>query len=453
MVFKRILRYLGLTIVGVISFLVIFILVSVAPVDRTPVSELPAYEVMMDRMDALEIEIPESRHGFSVGYGKANMTPSQPVATAGYGKRRGQPYRNVHDSVYVRSLVIDNGSERVAIVSADLLIIPPTVTEILEEKLQAIGFSLDNTYLGATHSHNSIGHWGGGATRFIYGAYEDSVVHFIADRIVNSISQAAGNLFPSTLKHGAFPVPQAVKNRLIDGGNEDPYLRVIEIHRQDSSKLVMLSYAAHATCLSQSTIELSRDYPGMVVDALESNEYDFAIFLAGSVGSHTGAAPMNDWGCMAWMAGEITNAFIANRDSLREMKGSTLVMETVPLALGDPQVKISGDWKLRAWLFRSAFGEYDAFLSVLRVGDVVMLGTPCDFSGEFNESLDSLARSRGLRAMVTSFNGGYIGYITPGTYYDIDHYETRLMNWYAPGTGDYVRDCLAKLMIEVSDTR
>ena len=442
-----------LTIVGIIGFLVIFILISVAPVDRTPVYELPAYELMMDRIDALQINAPEPKHGFSVGYGKINMTPSEPIATAGYGKRKGEPYRTVHDSVYVRAMVIANGSERVAIVAADLLIIPPTVTEILEEKLQTIGFSLDNTYLGATHSHNSIGHWGEGATRFIYGAYEDSVVNFIADCIVNSIQEAEGNLLPSTLKHGAFAVPQAVRNRLIDGGDEDPYLRVIEVTREDSTELVMLSYTAHATCLSQSTIELSRDYPGMVVDALESNDYDFAMFLAGAVGSHTEAAPENNWECMAWMAGEITNTFMASRDSLREIKDSVLVMEAVPLALGDPQVKISGDWKLRAWLFRSAFGEYDAFLSALRIGDVVMLGTPCDFSGQFNASLDSLARSRGLHAMVTSFNGGYIGYVTPGKYYDVDHYETRLMNWYAPGTGDYIRECLANLMIEVSDSK
>jgi hypothetical protein len=82
-----------------------------------------------------------------------------------------------------------------------------------------------------------------------------------------------------------------------------------------------------------------------------------------------------------------------------------------------------------------------------------MLGTPCDFSGEFNASLDSLAHRTGVQVIVTSFNGGYIGYLTPGKYYEIDHYETRLMNWYARGTGDYVRECLEKLIVAASDTR
>jgi neutral ceramidase len=128
-------------------------------------------------------------------------------------------------------------------------------------------------------------------------------------------------------------------------------------------------------------------------------------------------------------------------------------MMRVPLSLNDPQVKISENWKLRSWVFRSAFGEYDASCSILRIGDIVMLGTPCDFSGEYSASLDSLAATTGMQAMVTSFNGGYIGYVTPGKYYDINHYETRLMNWYAPGTGDYIYECLEKLMLGVSDTR
>lgn len=453
MVLKILLRYLLLTLLGVFGFLAVFLLISLAPVDRTTAFGLPAYQVMLDRLDTLKVPIPEPAQGFSVGYGKINITPSEPVATAGYGKRMGKPYHVIHDSIYVRSLVIDNGIERVAIVSVDLLIVPPTVTEVLEKKLESVGFSLSNTYLGATHSHNSIGHWGEGATQLIYGTYQDSVIHFIADAIVMSIRQAQQDLLPSALKHGAIAIPQAVENRLIDGGNEDPFLRVIEVHRRDSSRLVLMSYAAHATCLSQSTIELSRDYPGMLVDELESRGYAFAMFLAGAVGSHRGSAPLNDWACMAWMSDEITEAFFDHRHSLRVMEDTALAMVRIPLELSDPQVRITGQWKLRSWLFRAAFGEYDAFLTALRIGDLMMLGTPCDFSGEFQASLDSLAAQKGYHSMVTSFNGGYIGYLTPAKHLDIDHYETRLMNWYAPGTGDYVREALERLMLAMSDTK
>jgi neutral ceramidase len=458
MPWKSFLRYFLLTITGILASLIILVLISVGPVDRTPAESLAAYETMMKRLDTLKVDstdfsIHKAHDGFSAGFGKVNLTPSHPMATAGYGKRRAKHYTHVHDSIFVRAVVIKNGLQRVAIVSADLLIMPPTVTRVLNRKLQAIGFSLDNTYLGAIHSHNSIGHWGEGATRFIYGGYQDSVVEFIADGIVKSIAQANNNLLPSTLKVGTVALPEAVENRLIDGGSEDPFLRALEIHRSDSTKGVLLSYAAHATCLFQSTIELSRDYPGMLVDALELKDYSFAMFMAGSVGSQKGSSPSDNWDCVEWMARCISQSFLEHRDALKAMTDSSLFMRRIPFALSDPQVKIAKDWKLRSWLFRSAFGEYDSFLTVLRIGDLVMLGTPCDFSGEFDAPLDSLARSKGLRAMVTSFNGGYIGYVTPGKYYDVNHYETRLMNWYAPGTGNYMEKCLERLIIAASDPR
>ena len=48
---RTVFRYVLLTFVGILSFLLIFVLISVAPVNRTPVRELSAYQVMMGRLD------------------------------------------------------------------------------------------------------------------------------------------------------------------------------------------------------------------------------------------------------------------------------------------------------------------------------------------------------------------------------------------------------------------
>jgi hypothetical protein len=451
MVWKKILRVLFITVLAIAGALVLFVAVSIAPVDRTPANEDPSYDetlTFLQTLDTLKNSSPEK--SLSVGYAKVNLTPHQRTATAGYSKRKAKRFTAVLDSIWVRTLVVDNGSEKIAIVSADLLIIPPTVTALLEEKLKKIGFSLDNTYLGATHTHNSIGNWGEGAARFIYGPYQDSIVHFIADQIVTSISKASQNCVPSEIKAGFIPVPRAVDNRMIDGGPEDSLLRVMEVHRNDSSKLVLMSYTAHATCLFSKDLELSRDYPGKLVDTLEVQGYDFAMFMAGAVGSHGCDPPEYGKPCIDWMAGEVSNALMHHRSELETVDDSVLMMVRIPLKLSAPQVKITPDWKVRSWLFRSAFGEYPVYLTALRIGDVVLLGTPCDFSGEFNPSLDSLGVHHGLLPVVTSFNGGYIGYVTPFNRYEEKHYETQLMNWYAPGTGEYIEACLEKLMLIVS---
>jgi neutral ceramidase len=447
MMLKKILRYLLIGILTIIGLLVLLIVFSIAPVDRTPVQELPAYTSMKEelkRMDTVSI-IPATK-SFSVGFAKVNLTPAYPTALAVYGSRKGKVYTSVHDSIYVRTLVVDNGTRKAAIVSADLQLIPPEVTLLLKTKLAAVGFSLNNTYLGATHTHSSIGNWGKGVAGFLSGSYKDSVVNFIADQIVLSVKEASLNIKPSQIKAGVIPIPDAVDNRMIEGGPEDPLLRVIEIHRSDSSKLLFMSYTAHATCLFSKDLELSRDYPGKLVDTMESKGYSFAMFMAGAVASHKCSAPEAGTSCIGWMAEKISAKVLATRKQLKTVSDSCLWMIRVPLTLSDPQIKIAPDWKVRAWLFRLTFGEYPVYLTALRLGDVILLGTPCDFSGEFDPRLDAFSANHGLQTMVTSFNGGYIGYVTPVSRYDVHHYETQLMNWYSPGTGEYMEECMEKLV-------
>lgn len=451
MFLKKLARFILITLVALIATLVIFLAFSLAPVDRTPAQEEEYYRVMKQHLDSLHhVAIQKPADGFSVGYAKVNLTPSSPLSLAGYGNRRGKPFTEVHDSIYVRAMVIGNGAQRVAVVSADLLLIPPAVNEQLKNRLAVVGFSPDQVYLGATHTHNSIGSWGKGAARFIYGPYQDEVVNFITDKIVACIEKASENMVEASLRTGAIPVAQAVSNRLLKGGPEDSLLRVMEVRRSDSSKLLLMSYTAHATCLYSKDLALSRDYPGPLVDTLEAQGYDFAMFMAGAVGSHKCTPPEYGWNCMDWMAGELSQAFLSQRSQLKAVHDSTLFMLRVPLLLSDPQVKITPDWKIRSWLFRAALGEYPVSLTALRIGDIMMLGTPCDFSGEFNFALDAFASKRGLQIMVTSFNGGYIGYVTPGKYYDRKYFETQLMNWYAPGTGEYMEECMEQL-VEIAD--
>ncbi len=48
--------------------------------------------------------------------------------------------------------------------------------------------------------------------------------------------------------------------------------------------------------------------------------------------------------------------------------------------------------------------------------------------------------------VVTSFNGGYIGYITPDKYYDLKRYETRDMNLFGPYNGAYLSEMMQLLL-------
>lgn len=439
-VFVWILRVVGFLLLAI----VIFALSVLLPIDRTPYQQQEFYRVMMARLDSLhETSFADQTSEFETGFGKENITPSFPVATAGYGNRRGKNFSSVLDSVFVRAIVVRNGETKVALVSADLLIIPPEVTEQLKLRLPSVGFDINNTYLNAIHTHNSIGNWGTGATSFIYGEYSEDVVDLIVKGILTSIRKASADLSPSTFRNGSVAIPHVLRNRLDKtNGTIDSLLHLVEIRRADSSRVAIVTFNAHATCLFSRDLELSRDYPGALVDSLEGQGYTFAMYLSGAVGSHGCRPPEFGKPCIGWMADEITQKVNVLRQSVQPMSDSTLRMFRVPLALGSPQVKISRDWRVRPWVFEAAFGEYRPYLTGLRIGKIIFLGTPCDFSGELTAPLRALGDTRGFQVIVTSFNGNYIGYITADKYYDWSHYETRLMNWYGPGNGAYMTECL-----------
>ncbi len=453
MILKKVFRFLLFALLAILFVVIVFIAVSVAPLNRD-VDYQPLISEMSSRIESSTAKSSTSDTlGFQVGYASVSLVPAQRTPLAGYAKRRGKTFSNIQDTIQVRTLVIHNGVQRVAIVSADLLILPPTVTAILAEELSAVGFSLDNTYLGATHTHNSIGQWGEGVASFLYGQYSDSIVHFIADQIKKSILHASLNALPATLRHGAIRIPGAVRHRLNKGGPVDDFLRVIEVHRSDSSKLLWMSFTAHPTCIGTGDLALSQDYPGKLIAEMESAGYTFAMFMAGSVGSHR--CDFNEGGeaCTSFMTAKIATHFQEAHHQLKPMHHTDVMMQRVPLLLNDPQPKLTNTWRLRPWLFRAAFHEYPTHLTALRLGPVVLLGTPCDFSGDFNAALDSVGNQLGIYPMVTSFNGGYIGYVTPVKYADRDHFETRLMNWYGYGNGEYMERCMEKLLVNIGEQK
>lgn len=444
---KSIFKYIAIAIGVLLALVILFVLASVTPIDHTPYQQRPAYTVMQKNLQTLDtFSIPTPVHGFYTGFAKENITPPFVTSMAGVGLRK-KAYTSVHDSLYVRCIVVDNGTKPIALVSLDMLILPPKLREALALQLPAIGFSLDNTYLSVTHTHNSIGNWGEHLVGELYtGAYNQTLIDFLCAKVVASITSAAKNKLSSTIKIGAVPVSDLLFNRLADEqGTVDSLLHTIEINRSDSTKLLLASFTGHATCAPNVAI-LSRDYPGVFVDKVEASGYSFAMFMAGAVGSHGCSSKGGGWEGVTNVGNYVADTFLKNKNTLHAMTDSSLAMVRVPMALGEPQLKLTQDWRVRPWLFNSFLGNYPASLTGLRFGNQLMLGAPCDFSGELTTPFYTRASAKGFDAMITSFNGSYVGYITLDKHYDIDHYETRIMNWYGPGNGAYFSESMLVVM-------
>ncbi|QHT65745.1 hypothetical protein GXP67_03210 [Rhodocytophaga rosea] len=415
-------------------------------IDRTPYQQTDYYAALQAQLDTFSIDsLQLYGDTLQAGWAKANITPSTPVPMAGYGSRRGQKYTVVHDSIWARAVVFDNGKQKAAWVSLDLLIVPPEVKESLKKALPGIGFSIDQTYLTATHTHSSIGGWAKKLVgRLIAGKYDENVIKLITNGIVNAIRQADIHKQKAKIGLGTYYARELVNHRITNEGKVDSTVYVFKIQQASGATAAIVSFTAHATCLASKDYSLSRDYPGALVDSLEKNkEIDFAAFGAGGVGSHSPAAEGAEFEKIANMASLLSHRINTGFDSIALKYQTQLANRELALPLRKPQWRISENWRLRPWLFYSLYGDYPATLSILKTGNLTWIGTPCDFSGELALQVQKPAQHP---LIINSFNGGYIGYITEDSYYDRNHYETRVMNWFGPENGAYFLETINQLM-------
>jgi len=76
----------------------------------------------------------------------------------------------------------------------------------------------------------------------------------------------------------------------------------------------------------------------------------------------------------------------------------------------------------------------------------VLIGSPGEFSGELALRVKTTASEEDKLVSITSFNGCYIGYVTPSEYASMDEYETKLMSWFGANTGDYLTDLMQQIL-------
>ena len=446
----KFLRMAGRVLLGLLLFISLFLAVSLSPVDRTPYRQTAYYAQTKQRLAQLTTP-PAATAPLSAGWAAVNLTPAYTTPTGGYGVRRGKHWTVVNDSVYVRAIVLNNGSNRVAIVSLDLLITPPTVTEQLKKRLPEVGMRWENVFMGAIHSHNSLGGWAPGLVgELIAGGYDEKIVTHITDKILLAIRLAQKQMAPVQVGFTDFDATPLVYNRLREGNPVDGRVRVLKLQKTNGQSALLCTFAGHATIFDavRGADSLSRDYPGALVDKLSRDTGSFTLFMAGAVGSTGPRATFqgSDRQTLRHYADTLGGLVETALPALKPLPDSALALLTLPLGLHDPEARVSEGWRVRPWLFHTVYGDYPSDLKALRLGPVLLVGTPCDFSGELVAGLLPAANRRGLHLMVTSFNGGYVGYITPDSYYDKDAYETRVMNWFGPGNGAYFSEMMTGLI-------
>ena len=142
--------------------------------------------------------------GFRAGAAKANVTPA--LGTRMNGGLGPGIARYVHDDLWARALVLDDGATRLAFVVVDTCLLDrPVFDEAKRLVQQATGLPPQNVMMSCTHTHSA----GAGCGVHLTDA-DDPYRRWLPGRLADAVRGAIENLAPAQVAWGSGSLPQHV---------------------------------------------------------------------------------------------------------------------------------------------------------------------------------------------------------------------------------------------------
>ena len=385
---------------------------------------------------------------FSVGYGKTDITPQDPVSLAGFSDMSERISNDIMDPIYATCTAItDAGGTTVLLFGLDLLATDDLTNNQVRERLtEKAGIPADNIMFFASHTHSSVYQGSGNPNNAKFNQY-------YVERCQEAAEIALADRKPAQME-GAFIRPENLNYRrhyvLADGtyqayhlgevdssliyghlGRADNLLQVIKFTREGGCDVMMINWQAHyASATRVNYYGISADYPGVLRNELKEQLGCETIFFLGGSGNVTSSTRI---------IGE------PERESYID-QGKQLAAQVVkaaesfkPLATGKIHITrsdytIPGSEKIQN-LYTLGFGEFGCAFSPFEIFDMhaqaVRESSPYKFT--FYASCANHSRGNGYLPHEDSFN-----------YYCYEADTTR----YPKGAGEAIRDELTRMIQE-----
>ncbi|MCK5136461.1 MAG: neutral/alkaline non-lysosomal ceramidase N-terminal domain-containing protein [Bacteroidales bacterium] len=453
-----------LRISGAIAMVLCIVLLwALERVDYSPYFDSNYYKRTISQLDSISSQLSLAKGEVQVGFGKASITPGlgaeeddpdtgvfKEMPMAGFGSRKGTFSEGIHDSLFVKAVAIRVQEQVLVLIGSDMLIVPPNISEAVSRIVgEKTGMNRDQLFFSATHTHSSVGAWSDGFVgKQFAGLSNPNIVEWLVRQFSKAIESAVEDLQPGQVGSGSFEASSLVSNRLIGEKGEKNSEFIYIVANQNSGRRAMLgSFDAHATTLGGWNMQISADYPGYWQRKMESEGVDMAVFFAGSVGSHSPRSKGEKFEKSKYIGEALADSVLKYMVRTELQESIELSYLTLGMNLPEFHIRVSDGVRLNPVLGEKLFPPIgDVYIQAARIGDLIWVSTPSDFSGEMAIGYKNAMHKEGYRALVSSFNGAYAGYIIPGRYYHLNEYESRLMSWFGPNMGPYTNEMIRRMM-------
>jgi hypothetical protein len=210
---------------------------------------------------------------FRAGAARVDITPAADAALVmyGYGNRT-LGFKGIHDSIYVRAIVLDDGASQAAVVAWELGAVPDAVWAEVSRRIAADGgIRPESLLLAAVHDHGApvIGATAG-TTPPATAEYTKKV----ADAAVEAVRQAKARLQPAKFGMGTGRSYVNVNRRELtpsqgwwlgynENGQSDKTVSVVRFEDLSGKPIAFLvNYAVHAVVMGPENYQITGDLAG-----------------------------------------------------------------------------------------------------------------------------------------------------------------------------------------------
>jgi hypothetical protein len=395
-----------------------------------------------------------------VGVGVADITPDvgkYRVPMAGYGARLGKPATGVHDALYAKLLYFRDGETQMALITCDLRSITPEFKTQIVEKSARHGFTQDNVFISASHTHAGPSMYPERFWQVQFGTYDPEIVQIMSTAVARALAEAVKNAAPARVGFAEGTAEGFTRNRrweydteAREAANEEPAVDpTVWVMRVDSTqgepRALLVNFATHPTILGADNMLITAEWPGVLQHELEK-AFPGAdvLYTNGAVGDQApggaqgadGFEKIDDFGTrLAAIAAEIARG-IGTTEELSI--GFSRITPDLP------EFVFTENAKKRYGPYLDAALEAlprKAEVHLLRIGDVALAGLPGEPILEVGQAVQRSVGAQGFGTVViVGLANDYIGYIVNEKEYAHGGYEVDSRSYYGPGLGTFIAE-------------
>jgi neutral ceramidase len=393
------------------------------------------------------------------GAAACDITPdvkAHNVPLAGYGARKGQPAKGVHDPLQAKVLFLRDGAQAMALVTCDLRSVTPQLKQQALQKAGDLGLSLDNLFLCGSHTHDGPSIFPEKFWQVQFGQCDPAVVDTMSSAIAGALRAAAKHLAPVRMGFGCERLEGFTRNRRwqydsnarIAAGEApalDPVLSVLRLDGNDGKiRALLVHFATHPTILGAENMLVSAEWPGTLQQALET-AFPGAVVLYCN-GAEGDQSPDGAQGADAFARVKAYGTRLAERARGLAQRITTVPNQPMGIVRIRPELPpitfspaaANGIYKFLEPAAKEALPKR-AEIQVFRIGGTALVGLPGEPICEVGMATQKEVAAAGFQNVLTiGLANDYLGYIVNEQEYLHGGYEVDQRSYYGPGLGRFL---------------